>query len=71
MAAPNAAGIAALLRAREPALSAAAVVDRLVTSAQPLCSDGPPRLDAARALGLPAVAPRCDTAYLPIVRVMR
>jgi subtilisin family serine protease len=72
MAAPSAAGVAALLRAREPALGAAAVVERLVTSAQPLCSDGPPRLDAAHVLGRPAAEPRlCSQVHLPSVRTQR
>jgi subtilisin family serine protease len=50
MAAPLAAGTAALLRAASPGLSAREVVQRLVDTAAPLCNTRLRQLDAGRAL---------------------
>jgi subtilisin family serine protease len=52
MAAPLVAGQAALVRAANPALKAAAIAGRVRTSATPAPSGEPPRADAAAALGL-------------------
>lgn len=70
MAAPSAAGVAALLRAREPALSAVAVANRLVSTAQPICTPAPPRLDAAAVLSLAPRPKNCPgvSIFLPITR---
>lgn len=57
MAAPLAAGVAALVRGREPQLPPRDVVRRLVRSGQPLCGSALAQLDAAAALGLPAAPP--------------
>ena len=56
MAAPLAAGTAALVRAAYPALSPAEVADRLVSTAAPIDSPVPRRVDAAAAVGLPAAS---------------
>ena len=52
MAAPLVAGQAALVRAAYPALTAAAVAERIRTTATPGPTGEPPRVDAAAALGL-------------------
>jgi thermitase len=71
MAAPLAAGAAALLRAQQPALSAAAVAERLAETGRPICGAIPARLDAAAALGVPPAAPaacsRTMNTFLPSV----
>lgn len=70
MAAPLAAGVAALVRANEPALSASAVVERLVATAQPIGGLIPKRLNAGAALGATGPTPRPSavaTVYLPAV----
>lgn len=67
MAAPSVAGVAALVRAQDPSLGAVAVVERLVITAQPLCSIGPPRLDAAASLGLAPAESSCGRAFLPLI----
>lgn len=54
MAAPFAAGAAALLRSAQPTLGAAAVIDRLVATGRAICGPIPSRLDPAAALGAPA-----------------
>lgn len=60
MATPLAAGVAALVRAREPALSATDLVRRLVRSGRELCDAKPMHIDAAAALGLArSPKPRC------------
>lgn len=56
MAAPLVAGQAALVRAAYPALTAAAVAERVRTTATPASSGEPPRADAAAALGLARTA---------------
>ncbi len=67
MAAPLVAGAAALLRAAKPGLRAQEAASRLVATAAPLCGNGPPRLDAAAALGLSGSTAVC-TAQIPLVR---
>jgi subtilisin family serine protease len=57
MAAPLAAGTAALVRASEPGLRPAQVVSRIVQTAAPIDSPVPRRVDAAAALGLPNTGP--------------
>lgn len=70
MAAPHAAGVAALIRAHQPGLDAREVVDRLVTTAQPICAPAPNRLDAAAALGLGSRPYACPAMmYLPMISV--
>lgn len=54
MAAPLAAGVAALVRAREPALAAVDITRRIQRSAGDLCGSRLLRVDAAAALGLSA-----------------
>ncbi|HMQ35844.1 MAG TPA: S8 family serine peptidase, partial [Chloroflexaceae bacterium] len=69
MAAPSVAGVAALVRARQTTLGAAAVTDHLVATARQICSPAPVRLDAATALGLPAPkGTGCRGPFLPSVR---
>jgi thermitase len=53
MAAPLAAGVAALVRSADPELGPAAVAERLVSTARPIAGEIPLRLDAAAALGIP------------------
>jgi subtilisin family serine protease len=65
MAAPLAAGVAALLRSAEPELGPAAVVERLVVSGRPICGPVPSRLDAAAALGAPPAPPAACGAAAP------
>lgn len=67
MAAPLVASTVALLRAAEPGLRAQEAASRLVATATPLCGNGPPRLDAAAALGLGGSTGVC-TAQIPLVR---
>ncbi len=60
MAAPMVAGVAALLRAQQPGLSAKDLARRIERNSPPLCNAKQLRLDAATALGLPAPpAPQC------------
>jgi subtilisin family serine protease len=60
MAAPLAAGVAALVRAQSPALAARDVVRRVLRNAAPLCGSKLQRIDAAAAvLGSAAAAPSC------------
>lgn len=70
MAAPLAAGVAALVRSAEPGLSAVAVADRLVSTARPIAGEIPLRLDAAAALGLPppSGADFNSRVYMPLLR---
>jgi subtilisin family serine protease len=73
MAAPFAAGTAALLRAAEPGLNANAVTERLVNRGKALCRTKLRRLDAAATLGLLLAPTRscttstAHTTHLPIV----
>jgi CSLREA domain-containing protein len=60
MAAPLAAGTAALLRASEPDLSAADITSRVIDAATDIGGTVPRRIDAAVALGLPRLAPMGD-----------
>lgn len=71
MAAPHAAGVAALIRAHQPGLDAPAVADRLATTAQPICSPAPNRLDAAAALGLGTRPYDCPaiSVHLPMISI--
>lgn len=71
MAAPHAAGVAALIRAHQPGLDAREVVDRLVTTAQPICAPAPNRLDAAAALGRGVRPYACPTLsmHLPLISI--
>jgi subtilisin family serine protease len=55
MATPLTAGVAALVRASYPSLSPAQVVERITTCAAAIDGPVPRRVDAAAALGLPAV----------------
>jgi subtilisin family serine protease len=57
MAAPLAAGTAALLRASDPSLRPAQVANRIVQAAAQINSPVPRRVDAAAALGLPPTQP--------------
>jgi subtilisin family serine protease len=70
MAAPLAAGAAALVRAASPLLDAEDVIEQLVDTAAPICGLTPRRLDAAAALGAAPAPPRaCATQHrllLPI-----
>lgn len=60
MAAPLAAGVAALVRAQQPLLAPRDLVRGIVRSAAPLCGTLIGQVDAAAALGLPpAAAPVC------------
>lgn len=65
MAAPLAAGVAALLRSAEPDLGPAALVERLVASGRAICGPVSSRLDAAAALGAPPAAPASCAAAAP------
>ncbi len=57
MAAPLVAGTAALVRAANPELSPAAVVERITATAAEIAGPVPHRIDAAAAVGLPAAQP--------------
>jgi subtilisin family serine protease len=57
MAAPLVAGVAALVRAQAPALSAKDLARRIVRNAGTLCGTRIPRVDAVAALGLTAAPP--------------
>jgi subtilisin family serine protease len=57
MAAPLAAGTAALVRARYPNLSPPQVVARIVSQSQTIDASVSRRVDAAAALGVPPAAP--------------
>lgn len=64
MAAPLAAGQAALVRAHTPDLSAAQVTEQIITTAAPIAGPVPRRIDAAAALGLPLDTTPPDTTIL-------
>jgi subtilisin family serine protease len=67
MAAPLAAGAAALVRAHEPALNAASVADRLAATATALHGTDIRQIDAAAALGLaPGSGSTSTTVYIPV-----
>jgi hypothetical protein len=64
MAAPFAAGVAALVRSAEPRLKAEDVAKRLVGSGREICGPIGARLDAAAALGAPATpAAQCQQTH--------
>jgi hypothetical protein len=69
MAAPLVAGEAALVRAANPRLSAAAVVERILETSFVITGPVPRRIDAAAALGIPLLPirgeHRCDGALGP------
>jgi thermitase len=70
MAAPLVAGEAALVRAVNPRLDAAAIVQRIVNTSFAISGPVPRRLDAAAALGIPLLPlkgeHRCDGALGPV-----
>ncbi len=59
MAAPLAAGVAALVREREPALPAKDLARRVIRTGGALCGSDMPRIDAVAALGGKAAATSC------------
>ncbi|NCC33033.1 MAG: hypothetical protein EOM24_13615, partial [Chloroflexia bacterium] len=68
MAAPLVAGTAALIRAQQPTLTPGAIANQLISTTQPLCSAGPARLDAARALGAPTATAFTCRIYFPLAQ---
>jgi thermitase len=74
MAAPLAAGTAALVRSAEPDVTAIAVAQRLLSTADPISGAIPWRLDAATAVGFaPAVSANCGAScriFLPYLARM-
>ncbi len=67
MAAPFAAGIAALIRAQNPALKAADITNLIASKASPLCGTSLKQVDAAEALGVSAPDQTPCQVFIPAV----
>lgn len=68
MAAPLTAGVAALLRARNPSLKAADITNLIPSKGAALCSSSLKQVDAAAALGLPQRGQLPCLVHVPLVQ---